>query len=44
MNKEKLFIKPKAMIIEFLKDDIIVTSGERPWWGDVGDTTDTEVP
>ena len=29
---DKKFVKPEADIIEFLNEDIIVTSGEA-WWG-----------
>lgn len=29
---DKKFIKPEADIVEFLNEDIIVTSGEE-WWG-----------
>ena len=37
MEKEKVFIKPEAEIIEFQNDDIITDSEvgniDYPWWG-----------
>ena len=45
MNKDKKFINPEANIIEFLVEDIIVTSGD-PWDdnNEVGGTTGGQVP
>ncbi len=45
MNSEKKFLTPKADIIEFSYDDVIMTSGE--WWSggnDVGGGSGGDVP
>lgn len=43
MYEEKKFIKPEAEVIEFLRDDVIATSGE---WGEgnIGGTDGPSVP
>ena len=43
MYEEKNFLKPEAEVIEFLRDDVIATSGE--WGGgNIGGTDGPSVP
>ena len=44
MNKEKLFTKPECLVIEFLNEEIIVTSGEFDFGSPVDGESTPEKP
>ena len=44
MKKEKKYLTPEAEIVCFEKDDIILTSGEDLWGGDVDSGNDVSAP